>query len=32
MASVVASLQLCNKKQLKLAAALISCVVDETSP
>ena len=31
MANVVASLQLCNKKQLKLAAALISCVVDESS-
>ena len=32
LASVVASLQLCNKKQLKLVAALITCVVDETSP
>jgi len=31
MASVVASLQLCGKKQLKLAAALIACVVDETT-
>ena len=30
MASVVASLQLCDKKQLKLAAALIACVVDES--
>ena len=32
MASVVASLQLCDKRQLKLAAALIVCVVDESLP
>jgi transcriptional regulator with XRE-family HTH domain len=32
LASVVANLQLCDKKQLKLAAALITCVVDETTP
>ena len=32
LAAVVASLQMCDKKQLKLAAALIACVVDETTP
>ena len=32
MASVVASLQLCSKKQMKLAAALIACMIEETSP
>ena len=31
LASVVASLQLCDRKQLKFAAALIACMVDETS-
>lgn len=31
MAQVTASLLLCDKKQLKLIASLISCVVDESS-
>jgi transcriptional regulator with XRE-family HTH domain len=31
MATVTASLRLCDKKQLKLVAALIACVVDESS-
>jgi len=32
LATVVANLKLCNKKQLMLAAKLIACVVDEKTP
>ena len=32
MTAAIASLRLCNKKQLKLAVKLIACVVDEISP
>jgi len=32
MAAAVASLRLCDKKQLKLAVKLIACVVDESLP
>jgi len=30
MASVIANLRLCDQKQLKMASALIACVVDES--
>jgi len=32
MATAIANLKLCNKKQINLAVALITCMVDETTP